>query len=83
MVSTRDRSQPKFFQPHFDLAGVLTQLGRLDDARSAVRSGLALDPNYSVSRARAFFTAESSDPKYLARTERILEGLREAGVPED
>ena len=29
-----------------------------------------------------FFTAESSDPKYLARTERILEGLREAGLPE-
>jgi TolB-like protein/class 3 adenylate cyclase len=72
-----------FPQPHFELAAALTQLARLDDARSAVRAGLALDPNFSVSRARAFFTAESGDPKYLARTERLLEGLREAGLPED
>jgi TolB-like protein len=71
-----------FPQPHFELAAALAQLGRLDRARSAVRAGLALEPNFSVSRARAFFTAESSDPKYLARTERILEGLREAGLPE-
>jgi hypothetical protein len=41
-----------------------------------------LDPNFSVSRARAFFTAESSDPKYLALTEVVLEGLRKAGVPD-
>ena len=71
-----------FSNSHFDLAGVLTQLGRLDDARSAVKSGLALDPNYSIARARALWAAESSDPTYLAQTERILEGLREAGVPE-
>jgi TolB-like protein len=71
-----------FPQPYFELAAALAELGRLDRARSAVRAGLALEPNFSVSRARAFFTAESSDPKYLARTERILEGLREAGLPE-
>ena len=52
------------------------------NARSAVKSGLALDPNYSIARARALWAAESSDPTYLAQTERILEGLREAGVPE-
>ena len=68
-----------FPESHFELAAALTQLGRLDDARSAVRAGLALDPNFSVSRARAFFTAESRDPKYLARTERLLEGLHKAG----
>ena len=72
-----------FPQPHFELAASLTQLGRLDDARSAVRAGLALDPNFSISRARAFFTAESRDPKYLARTEHLLEGLRKAGLPEE
>jgi TolB-like protein/Tfp pilus assembly protein PilF len=71
-----------FPESHFELAATLAQLGRLDRARSAVRAGLALEPNFSVSRARAFFTPESSDPKYLARTERILEGLREAGLPE-
>jgi TolB-like protein/class 3 adenylate cyclase len=67
---------------HFELAATLAQLGRLDGARSAVRAGLVLDPNFSVSRARAFFTAESGDPKYLAQTERLLEGMRNAGLPE-
>jgi TolB-like protein/class 3 adenylate cyclase len=71
-----------FPESHFELAAALTQLGRLDGARSAVRAGLVLDPNFSVSRARAFFTAESSDPKYLAQTERILEGLSKAGIPD-
>jgi len=71
-----------FPESHFELAAALTQLGRLDGARSAVSAGLVLNPNFSVSRARAFFTAESSDPKYLAQTERILEGMRKAGLPE-
>jgi TolB-like protein/class 3 adenylate cyclase len=70
-------------QSHFELAVALTQLGRLDGARSAVKSGLMLDPNYSIARARAFWTPESADPKYLAELERILEGLRKAGVPEE
>jgi hypothetical protein len=42
-----------------------------------------LDPNYSVARARAFWTPESDDPTYLALTEVVLEGLRKAGVPEE
>jgi hypothetical protein len=44
--------------------------------------GLALDPTFSVSRARSFWTGESSEPKHLAQLERILEGLRMAGLPE-
>jgi tetratricopeptide (TPR) repeat protein len=71
-----------FPQSHFELAAALTQLGRLDEARSAVKSGLVLDPNFSIARARAFWTAESSNPTYLAQTEHILEGMRKAGVPE-
>jgi hypothetical protein len=64
------------------LAAALAQLGRLDGARSAVKSGLMLDPNYSIARARAFWTAENNNQTYLAQTERILEGLRKAGLPE-
>jgi TolB-like protein/class 3 adenylate cyclase len=71
-----------FPESHFELAAALAELGRLDGARSAVRSGLVLDPNFSVARARAFWTAESSNQTYLAQTERLLEGLRMAGVPE-
>ena len=68
--------------PHFMLAAALAQLGRLDEARSAVKAGLALNPTFSISRARAAWTAMSDDPTYLAELEPILEGMRKAGVPE-
>jgi TolB-like protein/class 3 adenylate cyclase len=66
----------------FHLGAALAQLGRLDEARSAVKAGLALDPAFSISRARASRAGRSDDPTYLAQLERILEGLRLAGVPE-
>jgi len=66
----------------FHLSAALAQLGRLDEARSAVKAGLALDPAFSISRARASRAGRSDDPTYLAQLERILEGLRLAGVPE-
>ena len=37
---------------YFSLAAALAQLGRLDEARSAVRTGLALNPAYRISRPR-------------------------------
>jgi Flp pilus assembly protein TadD len=49
-------------QPHFSLGATLAQLGRLDEARSAVKAGLALHPSFSMSRARAGWTARSDDP---------------------
>ena len=67
---------------YFQLAAALAQLGRLDEARSAVKAGLALNPTFTISRARAVWTAMSDDPTYLAQLEPILEGLRKAGVPE-
>ena len=69
--------------PHFMLATALAHLGRLDEARSAVKAGLALDPAFSISRARAGRTARSDDPTFLAQLEPILEGMRKAGVPEE
>ena len=57
-------------------------LGRLDEARSAVKAGLALNPAFSISRARISSTVISDHPTYLAGLEPILEGLRKAGVPE-
>ena len=67
---------------HFWLAAALMQSGRLDEARSAVKAGLALDPTFAISRARAGWTAISDDPTYLAQLEPIFEGLRKAGLPE-
>ena len=67
---------------HFVLAAAFAQLGRLDEARSAVKAGLALNPAFTLSRARAAWTAMSDDPTFLAGLEPIFDGMRKAGVPE-
>jgi hypothetical protein len=64
------------------LAAALVLLGRFDEARAAVKAGLALNPIYTVSRVRAAWTAMSENPTYLVQIERALEALRKAGVPE-
>jgi len=68
--------------PNFMLGTALAQLGRLDEARSAVKAGLALAPTYAVSRVRAGWTAMSDNSTFLAQAEPILEAMRKAGVPE-
>ena len=65
---------------HFYMAAALANLGRLDEAQAEVKAGHALAPNYSI--ARFLSMAESDNPTYLKQRERILEGLRKAGVPE-
>jgi TolB-like protein/Tfp pilus assembly protein PilF len=67
---------------YFNLAAALAQLDRLDEARFAVKAGLALNPTFAISRARADWTARSDHPTFLAQLESIFEGLRKAGVPE-
>jgi tetratricopeptide (TPR) repeat protein len=67
---------------HFWLALALAQLGRPDEARSAAKAGLALNPAFTISHARATWTAMSDDPTYRAQLEPIFDGLRKAGVPE-
>ena len=68
---------------YFRLAVALAQLGRLGRAaHPAAHGGLALDPSFAISRARAAWAAVSDNPAYLAGLERVLEGMRKAGVPE-
>jgi TolB-like protein/class 3 adenylate cyclase len=69
-------------EAHFHLAAALAQLGRLDEARSAVSAGLALNPSFTVSRARTNWTAMSDDPAHRQQLAPIFEGLRVAGLPE-
>jgi TolB-like protein/class 3 adenylate cyclase len=66
---------------HFYLAVALAHLGRLDEARAAVQTGLALDPTYTVGRWRSI--KMSDNPTFLAQRERIPDSLRKAGVPEE
>ena len=49
----------------------LAQLGRLDDAHSAVKAGLALEPDVSISRARASWTAMRADSDVFGGAEPI------------
>ena len=71
-----------FPHAHFHLASALAHLGRLDEARSAVSAGLALNPTYAVSRDRAVWTSVSDDPTFLAGLDLFFDGLRNAGAPE-
>jgi tetratricopeptide (TPR) repeat protein len=65
----------------FQLAAAFAQLGRLDEARSAVGTGLDLDPAFSLSRARAGWTAISDDPIYLTELELNLASMRMPECP--
>ena len=82
VVSTCDRGEPNYPRAYFQLAIALAQLGRLDEAHSLVNAGIAINPAFTVSRARVDWTALSDDPAYLGRLEPIFDGLRKAGVPE-
>jgi TolB-like protein/Tfp pilus assembly protein PilF len=66
---------------HFHLAAVLARRGELDEARAAVQTGLAFDPNFTLRRLRAS-NALSDDPACLAGRDRQIDGMRLAGVPE-
>jgi tetratricopeptide (TPR) repeat protein len=62
-----------FSHAHFFLAGALARLGELDEARAAVNAGLALDPSFTIHRCRDVIGAWG---------ERLIDGMRLAGVPE-
>jgi tetratricopeptide (TPR) repeat protein len=67
---------------YFVFGAGLAQLGRLDEARSATKTGLALIPTFTVTRFHATWAAMSDDATYLSQLEPILEGMRKAGTPE-
>jgi TolB-like protein len=66
---------------HFGLAAALALLGARDEARAAAKAGLALMPSFTIRRFRE--GALTDNPTYLANRERIYQGLRMAGVPEE
>jgi TolB-like protein/Flp pilus assembly protein TadD len=65
---------------HFQLAAALALVGALDEARAAVRAGLALDPAFTIRRTRGLIL--SNDPTFRAGSNRIRDGMLMAGVPE-
>jgi hypothetical protein len=65
---------------HFYLAAVLGCLGRLAEGRAEVRAGLVANPTFTIARFRA--GALSDNPALVAGWERLIDGMRKAGVPE-
>ena len=59
------------------LAATLGQLGRLDEAREAWREALIINPAYSLEQRRNVLPYKNP-----ADFDRIVEGLRKAGLPE-
>jgi tetratricopeptide (TPR) repeat protein len=66
---------------HFVLAAALARLGRLPEARFEAQAGLAISPTFTISRFRAGASGDDK-PAWIAGYERIIDGLRKAGVPE-
>jgi len=71
---------PNYPTGRFNMAAVLVELGRLDEARAEVQAGLALNPGFTLRRYRD--GAQSDNPVFLKGRERIIEDMRKAGVPE-
>jgi len=67
---------------HVFLAAALALFGRLEEARAAVRTALTVNPQATIARFRATFASFSDNPVYLSGLDRIVDGLRMAGMPE-
>ena len=67
---------------HVFLAAALAVLGRPDEARAAARAALTLNPQLTIARFEVFFAQFSENQINLAGRDRIIEGVRKAGVPD-
>jgi TolB-like protein len=77
-------AEPNYSIGYFNLAAGLALLGELDEARAAVRAGLALNPSFTIRRFRDATSAwHDHNPTALAGRDRAIEGMRLAGVPEN
>jgi TolB-like protein/class 3 adenylate cyclase len=65
---------------HFIYATALANTGRLNEARSEVAAGLALDRDFSIANFQS--AVWSDNPVYLAQHARVIEEMRRAGIPE-
>jgi tetratricopeptide (TPR) repeat protein len=65
---------------HFIYATALANMGRMDQARSEVAAGLALDPDFTITNFQS--AVWSDNPVYLEQRARVIDDMRRAGVPE-
>ena len=67
------------------LASALALTGRQAEAREALQRYLSLKGTTSktIAQFRPRHRSMSDNPKWLAYSDRLIEGLRRAGMPED
>jgi Flp pilus assembly protein TadD len=77
-------NNPDFPRPIANLAAMLALAGKTAEARETLRRYLAL-PGTRSSRTIAQWRARAwaDNPGYLALREKLYEGLRSAGMPEE
>jgi adenylate cyclase len=68
---------PDFSSAHRHLAAAYAQLGRMEEANAEAARTLRIDPSWSIQRV-----AQRLPLKDAAALERLVDGLRKAGLPE-
>jgi TolB-like protein len=66
---------------HYYLAAALALAGHETDAAAAGAEGCRLIPGFSIRKFRSY--SNGTNATFLAQRERVIEGLRKAGVPEE
>ena len=74
-------SNPALFWPHFELAAAYAWLGQSSDAAREVSELRKLRPDATVQVYRVL--QDFPDPTFASERDRIMEGLRTAGLPKN
>jgi tetratricopeptide (TPR) repeat protein len=74
-------TNPGYWFPYIDLVAANGWLGREADAKAAIDGLLKQNPSYTVQSAARFHPTD--DPTFKAQYQRIVDGLRKAGLPEE
>ena len=72
---------PNYGAAHLYLSAAYANAGRIEEARAQIAETARLLPGYTIARLKQ--DGRSSNPIYLKGRERIIEGLRKAGMPEE
>ena len=72
--------------PYLLLASALALIGHTSEAHEALQQYLAYPggtPGATIAQLRAFQMSTADNPAWIAYNERLFEGLRKAGMPEE
>jgi TolB-like protein/class 3 adenylate cyclase/Tfp pilus assembly protein PilF len=74
------KANRNFPAAYFQLASTLAHLGKLGEARTAMKEGLAIHPGFTIRRFRSYIS--SDHPIFLSTHARMAQGMLLAGAPE-